>query len=257
MPAIVWLHPFSYNTGYGASHRGQVPIEEAADRGFALLCFDQLGFGTRIVEGEHFYERHPEWSKMGKMVADTLAAVETLSTLEFIDSDRIAVLGYSLGAAVGLYAAALDDRIDCVASVCGFSPFRLSSPDKERSHATIHRYSHLHALQPRLGLFLDDPSRVPVDFHEILGAIAPRSALAVAPTLDWTHPQAGVRRCVEGARAVYDLYGETDALELWTPDDLLSFDYHEARLYDADVPEAASLTPDCRPKVFDWLATNY
>jgi dienelactone hydrolase len=254
LPAIIWLHPYSYNTGYGAGGRGQVPVEDATERGFALATFDQIGFGTRISEGEHFYERHPNWSKMGKMVEDTLAMVETLSTLECIDPDRISVLGYSLGATVGLYAAALDDRIRGVASVCGFAPFRTSDAETERANAVIGRLSHMHGLQPRLGLFRDHPRRMPFDFHEVLGLIAPRPLLAVAPSHDWTHPQEDVLRCVSEARPIYDLYGASSALEVHAPDDLLSFDYHEARLADENETPPDALESDRRKTVFDWLA---
>ncbi|XVH33164.1 alpha/beta fold hydrolase (plasmid) [Haloferacaceae archaeon DSL9] len=254
LPAIIWLHPYSYNTGYGAGGRGQVPVAEATDHGFALYAYDQLGFGTRIAEGERFYDRHPEWSKMGKAVEDALAAVETLSGLDRIDSDRIFLLGYSLGATVGLYAAALDERICGLASVCGFAPFRTSDSATERANAVIGRLSHLHGLQPRLGLFRDDPERMPFDFHEVLGLIAPRPLLAVAPSLDWTHPQRDVLRCVSEARPVYDLYDASEAFEVRAPDDLLSFDYHEARLADGpgETPEAFATSR--RDAVFDWLS---
>ena len=254
LPVIVWLHPYSYTTGYGAGGRGQVPIEGAIERGFGLFCFDQLGFGTRVTEGDRFYDRHPGWSKMGRLVEDTLAAVETLSGVEFVDSDRISLLGYSLGATFGLYATALDERVRAIASVCGFSPLRLSTPEKEREHAIIRRLSHMHGLQPRLGCFLDDPARIPFDFDELLGSIAPRPALVVAPSLDWTHPQEDVERCVEAARSVYELYGHPDRLDCRTPDDLLSFDYHEARLYDEDETGCAPLVPERRAEVFDWLS---
>ncbi|WP_137290768.1 alpha/beta fold hydrolase [Natronorubrum halophilum] len=254
LPAVIWLHPYSYNTGYGAGGRGQVPVTSAIDRGFALYAFDQLGFGTRIGESEHFYNRHPNWSKMGKMVDDTLAAVETLSALECIDSDRIFIMGYSLGATVGLYAAALDERIKGVASVCGFAPFRTSDSEMERANAVIGRLSHIHGLQPRLGLFRDDPERMPFDFHEVLGLIAPRPLLAVAPSLDWTHPQKEVLRCVDEARSVYDLYDEPGALEVHAPDDLLSFDYHEARLANEPGDTSEAFFTDRRNTVFDWLA---
>ena len=253
LPAVVWLHPYSYNTGYGAGGRGQVPIEPAIDRGFAIFAYDQLGFGTRIEEGETFYKRHPNWSKMGKLVDDARSAVETLSALEFIDSDRIYLLGFSLGGTVGLYTAALEDRVAGVASVCGFSPFRTSDAETKRANASIGRYARLHGLQPRLGLFREDPDRLPIDFHEILGLVAPRPTLAVAPKLDWTNPQEDVLRCTTAARSIYDLYSEPDALKVWTPDDHLSFDYHEARLYDESRDAHEPISPDRRTAVFDWL----
>jgi hypothetical protein len=41
--------------------------------------------------------------------------------------------------------------------------------------------------------------RLPVDYDEILGAVAPRPVLVVAPTLDRYAPVADVRRAVESA----------------------------------------------------------
>lgn len=255
-PVVVWLHPYSYNVGYGAAGRGQVPIEEATDRGFALCCFDQPGFGTRITEAKGFYERYPDWSKMGAFVEDALAAVESLAALEFVDQERISLLGYSVGATVALYAAALDDRIRSVASVCGFSSLRASDGETERANAPIGRLSHLHGLQPQLGHFRDSPCRTPIDFDEVLGSIAPRPTLAVAPSMDWTHPQEDALRCTDAAQGVYDLYDAGGELDVWAPEDLLSFDYHEARLHDESVPEHETIAPERRARVFDWLARN-
>ncbi|MFC7212664.1 alpha/beta fold hydrolase [Saliphagus sp. GCM10025334] len=254
LPAIVWLHPYSYGGGYGTGGGFREPLEFATDRGFAFASFDQIGFGTRTIDGQDFYDRYPNWSTMGKMVADTQVVVDRLIQHDSIDSDRIYLVGYSLGATAGLYTAALDERIRGVASVCGFSPFRLSDPEKERANAVIGRHSHIHGHHPRLGLFRDEPERMPFDFHEVLGLVAPRPLLVWAPELDWDHPQEDVVQCVEEARAVYDLYGAADALELRTPYDINSFDYHEARLRAAghsDPPPRAR-----REAVFDWVAED-
>jgi cephalosporin-C deacetylase-like acetyl esterase len=251
LPAIIWLHPYSYIGGWGTGGGFREPIEPATERGFAFLSFDQIGCGMRKIEGEDFYESYPDWSKMGKMVDDTRAAVDRLTELDTIDSDHIYVLGYSLGATIGLYAAALDERISGVASVCGFSSFRLSTSEKEQANAVIGRHSHIHGHHPCLGLFRDEPGRMPFDFHEVLGLVAPRPVLAWAPTLDWNNPQEDVVRVVEEARTVYDLYGAEDQLELRTPYDINSFDYHEARLRAAghsDPPPRMR-----REAVFNWL----
>jgi dipeptidyl aminopeptidase/acylaminoacyl peptidase len=47
---------------------------------------------------------------MGKMVADTRAAVDAVTALTKADSSRIYIVGLGLGAQVGLITAALDDR---------------------------------------------------------------------------------------------------------------------------------------------------
>ncbi len=81
-----------------------------------------MGFGNRIEEGTRFYNRYPHWSKMGKLVVDVQGALDALTNFDFVDSTKIFVTGYALGATVGLYSAALDERIAGVVSVCGFTP---------------------------------------------------------------------------------------------------------------------------------------
>ena len=39
----------------------------------------------------------PRWSKMGKMVADTKAAVDALTNLDFVDGSKIVVSGIHSG----------------------------------------------------------------------------------------------------------------------------------------------------------------
>ena len=241
---IIWLHPYSYNSGYGSSARHRIPAVEITKMGYAMFAFDQIGFGTRVAEGRGFYKRYPRWSLMGKMVADVRAAVDALSNLDCIDPDRIYCLGYSMGATVGLHAAALDPRIKGVVSVCGFSPFRCSTPAKEQAHAIIRKYSHLHGLMPHLGFFLDAPKRVPYDFHEVLGLIAPRPLMVVAPELDWDNVQADVRDCVKEAEKVYQLLGAEKNLHLFAA-------------YDINRWTTQLNPPSPQKEVFEWMAKHF
>ena len=134
-------------------------------------------------------------------------AVDALANLDFIDSTKIFVAGYSLGATVGLYAAALDERIAGVVSVAGFTPMRLNTP--ERGTEGIKAYSHLHGLLPRLGFFVGNEARIPYDFHEILACIAPRPVLVIAPVMDKDANLEDVKNCVEQAGKIYSLYGNS------------------------------------------------
>lgn len=245
LPLVVWLHPYSYQAGWsiaspwmatGVSYRvEQRPSFPALiERGFAVLAFDQIGFGMRVRDARDFYTRYPKWSLMGKMVADTLAAVEAAAALDRIDAGRIYLMGYSLGAKVGLFAAALDDRIRGVAAVCGFDPLRLATED--RGVEGVRHYSHLHGLLPRLGFFVGHEARLPLDFDEVLAMAAPRPVLVVAPKHDRYARIGDVRRAVESSRAVYRLLGAEGALTLDTPEDFNGF------------PRAT------QQRVFDWLA---
>jgi len=233
LPVIIYLHEYAYAHGYGRFMR-ELGVENSTSLiqglvrlGFAVFAFDQIGFGTRVEEGTHFYRKHLHWSKMGKMVSNTSAAAEMLAQMEGIDPERIYTAGYALGATVGLYTAALDERIAGVISVCGFTPMRLDTPDKGTEG--IRAYSHLHGLIPRLGFFVEEPRRTPYDFHEILACIAPRQVLIVAPTWDRDATSEDVRACVEEARNVFRLYDKTGEIDLHAPDDYnrLSYDMQQ------------------------------
>ncbi|MGO8789481.1 MAG: alpha/beta fold hydrolase [Terriglobia bacterium] len=230
-PVVVWMHPYAYSTGY--SRDTQPFFASLTRRGFAVLAFDQIGFGTRVRDARYFYQRYPKWSLLGKMVADTRAAVDAAAALEAVDPSRIYLVGYALGAKVGLVTAALDEQVKGVAAVCGVDPLRLSGPAKGTEG--VQHYSHLHGLLPRLGFFVGHESRLPFDFDEVLAAIAPRQTLIVAPTLDPYAPVADVQLEVEKARKVFARLGQENALQLQTP---LAFN---------------SFTPSIEESVLDWL----
>lgn len=221
-PAILWLPPLSLSNGYGAGYRrGEQPYLSLARQGYVLFAFDPIGMGRRIEEGERFYERHPRWSLLGKMVHDARRAVDALGGLPFVDPARIFAVGFGLGGAVTLFLAALDERVAGAASVCGFTPLRLDIPDN--GTGGLRRWSHDLALMPRLGFFLGHEGRLPFDFHEVLALIAPRPALVVSPQLDREATPADVRACVAAARPVYERYPAGERLTLEEPEDYNRF----------------------------------
>ncbi|MFC1760902.1 serine aminopeptidase domain-containing protein [Planctomycetota bacterium] len=213
MPAIIWLHQHSYAVGY--SRNEQWIFDQLVEQGFVVATFDQIGFGSRVEQVMRFYRRYPTWSLLGKMVEDTRAAIDMLAALEFVDASRIYLLGSSLGAKIGLFTAALDERVAGVAAVCGFAPLRLDSAAKGTEG--MRHYSHLHGLLPRLGFFVGNENRLPVDYDEILAAIAPRPLHIVAPTLDRYAPVDDVVKAVEAARQCYALFDRENALTIDTP----------------------------------------
>ena len=218
LPAVIWLHGYSYPLGYMWVYRSDPhPILALVNAGYAVLAFDQAGFGSRMGEFAPFYKRHPHWSLMGRMVEDTTRAVDALSADAAIDPARISVFGYTIGGTVGLYAAALDPRIKSVVSISGFTPMRTDTAD--RGTGGLARYSEERALLPRLGFFIGHESRLPYDFDELIATIAPRPVLVVEPTMDRATTPADVRQAVDRARQVYNLYSAADKLTLHEPVD--------------------------------------
>jgi pimeloyl-ACP methyl ester carboxylesterase len=243
LPVVVWLHPYTYQNGWSAgspwsstgadySLERRPSFPELVKRGFAVLAFDQLGFGTRVLDARRFYERYPKWSLMGKMVSDTRAAVDAVRALDVIDPERVYLLGYALGAKVGLMTAALDDGVRGVASISGVDRLRLSTPDKGTEG--IRHYSHLHGLMPKLGFFIGNEDRVPFDYDEVVALAAPKATLIVAPMKDRYARVEDVQRELEPAAGVFRVLRRP--LDVWTPDD---FNRFPVRL---------------QQQVYDWLA---
>jgi len=157
-----------------------------------------------------------------------------VAALDQIDASRIYLVGYALGAKVGLLTAAFDDRVKGMAAVCGVESLRLTTT--ARGTEGLQHYSHLHGLLPRLGFFVGQEGRVPFDYDEVLAAIAPRSVLVMAPTLDRYAPVKDAQMEVEAAGKVYAQLGHANALQFQTP---LGFN---------------SFTPKMQESVFDWLS---
>jgi dienelactone hydrolase len=234
LPAVIWLHGFSYPLGYmWVYHNDLHPILALVRAGYAVLAYDQSGFGSRMAETAPFYERYPRWSHMGRMVEDARAAIDALQKDPMVDPERIQIFGYSMGGTVGLFTAALDSRVKGVVSICGFTPMRTDTAD--RGTGGIARYSYERGLMPRLGFFVGHEQQIPFDFNEVLGAIAPRRALVVAPQLDRDANPADVHKAVDEARKVYALYGAAENLGLMEP-----YDYNR-------LPNAS------QDKIIEWM----
>jgi pimeloyl-ACP methyl ester carboxylesterase len=238
LPTVIWLHGYSYPLGYMWVYRNDLhPILALVRAGYAVLAYDQSGFGSRMSEASPFYDRYPHWSQMGRMIEDARAAVEALQRDSLVDGQRIYAFGYSIGGTVGIYTAALDSRVKGVVSICGFTPMRTDTAAK--GTGGVARYSHERGLIPRLGFFVGREAQIPYDFDELLATIAPRPALVVQPQLDRDATPGDVHSAVEQARKVYALYGANASLALQEP-----WDYNR-------LPEKT------QEEIVKWMAANF
>lgn len=237
IPAILWLHPVAPPSGYGMGYkRGDEPHVVFARAGFAVFCYDQLGHGRRIEDVEEFYTHHPHWSLMGKMVRDAQAALDKLLNRPYVDPDKVYVVGYGLGAMVGLHLCALDDRPSGLLALSAPAPFRLDTGAESRGG--IWRWSHRDMLMPNLGFYIGHEDRIPYDIPDLVACCAPRAVGIIAPRLDWEAPPAMMERMAEAAQPAYGLLGASDKLTLTVPDD-----YNH-------------LGPEMLEVVIDWLKSQ-
>lgn len=216
LPTVIWLHGFSYPLGYMWVYRRDLhPILALVKAGYAVLAYDQCGFGSRMPEIGPFYDRYPQWSHMGRLIEDARAAVDALQRDTLVDPQRIYLFGYSLGGNVALHTAALEPRVKGVVSISGFTPWRTDTADK--GTGGIARYSLERGILPRLGFFIGQESKIPYDYNELIAAIAPRPVLVVEPQMDRDGTPADVHAAVDQAKKVYSLYNAAGSLSLMEP----------------------------------------
>ena len=237
-PAVIWLHPYSYHSGYNEGYgvQGTTVYHRLAAAGYIVLAYDQCGFGLRLLEGRDFYSRAPHWSRLGRMVADVSAAADFLidgkgaakGALPKIAGDQVYVLGFSVGGMVGLYAAALDERLAGVASFGGFTPMRT---DTAAATGGLRRLWQWHALAPRLGLFDGSESEIPLDYDDVLALVAPRPCLVYAAKRDRELNPTAVSECVDRARKAWTSRGAPGGLEFHSPDDIGRFQRAQHELF--------------------------
>lgn len=195
---------------------------ELAERGYVCLAPTYPGFGNYL----------PDLQALGyqsgtmKAIYDNIRAVDLLCSLPSVATNRIGVIGHSLGGHSGVFTAVFEPRIRALVSSCGFDSF-LDYQGGDITGWTATRY------MPRL---LEWPlAEIPFDFHELIGALAPASVFISAPLRDANFRWDSVDRVVTAARAVFRLYGGEQNLIVEHPDAVHSF------------------LPDMREKAYQFL----
>jgi dienelactone hydrolase len=181
---------------------------ELAERGMVTLAPDYPGYGDYRID---VYSKGYVSATM-KGIWNHRRAVDVLQSLPEVDPDRIGVIGHSLGGHNSLFVSVFEPRIKVAVTSCGFNAF------PKYFKGNLKGWSHK-GYMPRIATDYGlDPKRIPFDFTEILGAIAPRPVFINAPLRDANFEVSGVQDCVAAASPVYELLGAKDALRPVYPD---------------------------------------
>ena len=211
-PGILCPHPTSAK-GKGAAVGLAEPNYrnyggELADRGYVVLAPDYPGSGdTKTDPYAMGYV-----SATAKGIFNHMRCVDLLQSLPEVDSQRIGCVGHSLGGHNTLFLGLFDPRVNVMVTSCGFCSFATYYG------GDLTGWSHK-GYMPRIATdYGKDPARMPFDFTEILGALAPRPVFISAPLHDDNFDVEGVRDCVRAAEPVYALYGAQAQLRAVHPD---------------------------------------
>lgn len=211
-PAVLALH--STDAQYG--HRVLVEELRSHYRAFGTELA-RRGYIVLAPAYPHLANYAPDLKALGyqsgtmKAVWDNIRGLDLLQSLPSVKRGSIGASGHSLGGHNAIYTAVFDRRIKVVVSSCGFDSF-LDYMGGNIEGWTSERY------MPRLARYRSRLEEIPFDFHELLGALAPRPLFVNAPQRDTNFKAASVDEVVTAARRVYELYGAGDRLVVEHPD---------------------------------------
>lgn len=185
--------------------------DELAQRGYVVIAIDSPGWGDR---GPMTYEQQQALasnyfnlgrSLAGEVAYEDLRTVDFLSTLKEVDSQRIGVLGFSMGGFRAWQLAALSDSVAAAAAISWFGTWNgLMQPGNN----VLRGQSAFYMLHPGLAGHLDIP--------DIASIAAPRPMLIYSGGQDKLFPAEAVNDAFAKVHNVWASQNAQDKLETRT-----------------------------------------
>ena len=215
---VLCLHGTDNTVGHGIV----VGLGKRPNRGYAVELAER-GYVTLAPNYPLLAKYQPDIKALGwesgtlKAVWDNLRGLDLLESLPFVEKGKFGSIGHSLGGHNSVYTAVFDERVKVVVSSCGLDSFldyyrgddKVWLPEKGWTQT---RY------MPRLAGYRNRLPEIPFDFHELIGALAPRHMFIIAPLKDSNFRAESVDRIAAAARPVYQLYGHPERLRVEHPD---------------------------------------
>lgn len=152
-----------------------------------------------------------------KAVWDNIRGLDLLESLPFVKAGAFGTIGHSLGGHNSVYTAVFDDRIKAVVSSCGLDSYLDYYGGNEKNWFPEKGWCQTRYML-KLAEYRGHLQDIPFDFHELIGALAPRHVLIIAPLKDHNFQAASVDCVATAAREVFKLYGHEDRLRIEHPD---------------------------------------
>ncbi len=212
LPAMLALHPTGplgklIVAGEGPLENRQYGLE-LAQLGYVVICPDYPSFG----DYDYDFEKDDYVSGTMKGIFNHMRCVDLLESLEYVDPEKIGVIGHSLGGHNAMFVGVFDQRLKVIVSSCGWTPFHDYYEGNIKGW-TSPRY------MPRLkDVYHLNPDLVPFDFYEVVAALAPRQFFSNSPLHDSNFSVEGVRKGISEANKIYNLFEVEENLQVIYPD---------------------------------------
>jgi dienelactone hydrolase len=215
--AVLCLHPTDMEFGHRATVEKLRDNYRAYAHDLALRGFVVLAPAYPLMAN---YQ--PDLKKLGwqsgtmKAIWDNKRGLDLLDGLSFVKHGNYGAIGHSLGGHNSIYTAVFDERIKAVVSSCGFDSFLdyYGGDPKNWQHG---RGWCQNRYVPKLAEYRGRLDQIPYDFHELIGALAPRPFFVNAPVEDANFKASSVDRVMSAASQVYRLYHAEDKLHVEHP----------------------------------------
>ena len=181
-----------------------------ARNGYVVLSVDALFWGDRgCAEGidydrqqalaSNFLQMGASWGAYINM--DDMRSVEFLSSLPFVDRERIGCLGFSMGAYRSWMLSSMTDLVKVSASVCWMNTTEYLMTVDNNQNKGGSAYS---MLLPGIRKYMDYP--------HVASIACPKPSLFFNGSRDKLFPAAGVKDSYRQMREVWDSVGASDRL---------------------------------------------
>lgn len=152
-----------------------------------------------------------------KAVWDNMRGLDLLESLPFVAGKSFGTVGHSLGGHNSVYTAVFDPRIAVVVSSCGLDSYPDYYQGDQSRWEPGQGWCQLRYML-KLANYKGRLNEIPFDFHEMIGSLAPRHVLIIAPTMDSNFRADSVDRIAKAASDIFKLHGCPDHLRLIHPE---------------------------------------
>lgn len=215
---VLCLHGTDNVVGHGTV----VGLGSRPNRNYASELAER-GYVTLAPNYPLLAKYQPDIAKLGwesgtlKAVWDNIRGLDLLESLPFVEGKQFGTIGHSLGGHNSVYTAVFDPRLTAVVSSCGLDSYLDYYEGAEKNWFPEKGWCQTRYMR-KLADYRGKLAEIPFDFHEMIGALAPRRVLIIAPTKDSNFRADSVDRVAAAAKKVFELYGEPDHLRVLHPD---------------------------------------
>ena len=211
-PAMLALHQtrsWGKDDNDGGKTKNMAYAKELAHRGYVVISPDYPHYGD--LSGYDFQtDRYVSGTMKG--IFNHIRCVDLLQSMPDVDSERIGVIGHSLGGHNAMFVAAFDTRLKMIVSSCGWTEFEFDIADGKMEGWAQEVY---------MPLFRDkyqfDGDKLPFNFHEVIALFSPRYFFSNSPVYDDDFNVEGVKAGIEKAKEAYRFLNAEDRLQVRYP----------------------------------------